>query len=256
MPKLPPKSQPGKATAAGPTAASPELAALRKRLGVGGGGTSAYDSEDPDAYFGDKYMKSSEVLTQFYVLPDAKLRKFQQDAVNAGLLDPKKVRWGAYDDDTYEVWRSAVKASVGFAANHKKVGPFKVLEQLAASTPAGAVGGGQAPASAAIANPLDVRETLKAAATSVLGSGLDEATIDRLTEAFQAEQARAQMSYQSAQQGGGTVENAPSLEAFAKNAVRNTDPVKADSRNVVRVASTIENMLAGSLPSQSAAGGI
>ncbi len=234
---------PQTAASSGGAPPSSELAEAANELGIDfSAGRQYQDPEDPNVWDGKQYVKLSQLLNRFYVLQPDELRKFQEDAVRAGLLDPDRVRWESHDPDTYEIWKSALWQSAGFAANQVKVSPFDALASIADRTPP-SVQDGPVPPSASVSNPMDIRAGLRAAATSVLGAALDEGTLDRLVSEFQAEQRRAQLTQQAAARSGGTSVAAPEFATFAEQNIREVDPLKADARKKLRAAEVLQGMM-------------
>lgn len=114
--------------------------------------------------------------------------------------------------------------------------------------------GERAPFSPEVANPLDLRAALKQAATEVLGGGITDEQIAAISDRFQQQQIGAQRSTYNTAETGGTSVAAPSFENFAEEQVRALDPIKADSRSAVKVASVIQQMMEGKMPSHSLPG--
>lgn len=210
-------------------------------------GRTTGSPDDPPAWDGSANVPVSQLYNRFYVLSDAELRRFQQAAVTAGIVKPENMRFGAYDDETFRLWNSAVNQSAGFLAGGKKVDPFTALEQIAALTPPDAGKEPPVPPSAVISHPDSIKAGLKEAAVKVLGgtAGLDDKRLDQLVAEFQKAQQRAQLAAGQAQREGGTSVAAPEFAAFAEEQVREVDPLKADSRKVVEKFDVIAKMFRG-----------
>jgi hypothetical protein len=228
---------------------SPELAGAANDLGIdmsalnGGGGY--VDPEDPLVWDGSQYVRRSQLISRFYILPESELRRFQESAVRAGILNPQRTRFGAYDDETFSVWQSAVNQSAGFAAHQIKRSPFEALDAIANATPGGFDEDGTTPPSATVAHPDSIRQNLRAAATEILGEKLDDSTMEKLIRKFQSLQQNAQYSQQAAAREGGVSVAAPEFNAFAETEIQRAEPVAYDSRKVVAQFQSLARMLGG-----------
>lgn len=205
---------------------------------------------DPDGMVGARYFADSarvplgwskEKISDTQRLLD-KLGLYGKDGTTLGEWSPQDQKvFGtvlAYANQSGLTWKETI-------AEWTMVGlPRELKAQLAANTAAG-----PPPLSIKLANPADLKAVFKAAARSILGNGnLDEDTIARLTAAFQAEQTRAQTSEYNTVQAGGASIDAPDADVFAEEQVRALDPIKADARGAVKVASVIQRMMEGTMP--------
>lgn len=182
------------------------------------------------------------------------LSSFQRRMFDAGLfgnMTETDIPFGTFDVYTQQAWKQLVDSAEAYTAVGQKIRPQDILDRMPA------VGGGpkareRDPFSAQVANPADIRRGLKAAAREVLGNGdLPDDQLGRMVVAFQAQQVQAQKAAYTANETGGTTV-AADFETFAATQVRKLDPVKADSRGAVKVASVIGRMLGGTMPSEGA----
>lgn len=202
----------------------------------------------------DDIRTEDEAIGDFYSWDDAKVRDFQERAFSAGLYgtsDRSRVRWGdPTDADTFNIWKDRVAAAAGFMNQGRKVTPWDALDLAGQGSTGVDADGERAPFSAQVANPIDMRAALKRAATEVLGGAISDEQISAISDAFQQQQVGAQQSAYNTSEAGGTSTAAPDFGNFAEEQVRALDPIKADSRSAVKVASVIQQMMEGRMPAQ------
>lgn len=157
-----------------------------------------------------------------------------------GLIAPKaKIRLGVWDSTSSEAFRQVLAWANSTGKDWKDA-----LTDMAS----GASSIGTEPAVAAVrqaTNPLDFEALAKSKGTEVLGR--------RLTDAEKHKVGQKLAAKETAYLPSDNTVSAPGSGAFndmAEEQVRALDPVRADSRGVVKVASVIARMLGGDMPSQ------
>jgi hypothetical protein len=193
-----------------------------------------------------------EAVKAWYNLSSADRVEWANHLEAAGYLSSNVDSKGRVTRRNPKTVESAYHTAVLDAARSGMTVHDLIVQAEGEATASGATGGGAtvAPFNAQVSNPLDIRAGLKAAATKVLGGALPEAKINELISEFQQQQVGAQRSLYDTNQTGGTAVAAPDLGTFAQSRVRAIDPVKADSRSAVKVASVIAQMLAGHMAGQ------
>lgn len=111
----------------------------------------------------------------------------------------------------------------------------------------GASGSGTGKQVAQLSDPATLNSELDKAMTSVLGTGATDAQ----RKAFVAGVQHAQQAQTDSYNNGATAITGVDPTAQAAQFARAQDPVKADSRGAVKVASVIQQMLSGQMPAQS-----
>lgn len=246
--------------------AGEELKQAASELGLTLGGGGYTDPSDPDVYWGttdthgrvrrsNPIIKRSAALVEPAKWKTEDLAAFQHRMFSAGLygsMHESEVPFGVFDLTSQRAWQELVDASVAYQAVGKKVTPQDILGGIPSGAGRGAT---RAPFNAQVSNPIDMRAALKVAATEVLGGAITDEQINAISDRFQQQQIGAQRSAYNTADTGGTSTAAPDFGSFAKEQVRALDPVKADARGAVKVASVIQQMLGGRMPAQSLSGG-
>lgn len=157
-----------------------------------------------------------------------------------GLLGSKaKIRLGMWDNKSASAFRQVLAW-----ANANGTGWRAALSDMANSASFGEIGGSEKQAPLPT-NSLDIAATGRKVGQEVLGHSLDPEQMRR----FESDYRQMEGPYLSGSAG----QDAPGsggMQEWARDHVRALDPVKADSRSAVKVASVISQMLAGNLPSQ------
>lgn len=159
-----------------------------------------------------------------------------------GLIGPKaRIVLGSWDNTSASAFRQVLAW-----ANSQGVDWRSALDMMQTQAAAfGDLGGSAAPSRAAT-NPLDFQHLAKSESRDVLGRGLTPDELTKVTGKLQG----AEAPYLA----GDNPTSPPGSGAFqdiAQQQVRALDPVRADSRSAVKVASVIAQMLAGRMPSDS-----
>lgn len=192
----------------------------------------------------DPHGLSPEVRAQMQVQLDS-----------AGLYDKgDTIRLGVWDDTTVAAYTKLLKF-----ANQGGYDVPTALQQLGTLTAAeraerglgsvgkgGAGGSSRQPLVVSLSNPTDLRALVRRTAQKTLGQGISEEQMNHFVGAYQQlERQYQQQAYEQAGAAGGTVIEAPSVEAFAEQQVEAADPVAAEATRQVNVFKTVANALRG-----------
>lgn len=261
-----PGMQPPGRTGGGATVGG-DLGEVAAGYGVsfGGGGGFQQESQEPPVWMGQKrqtgmartrgtytsrVVSLSEATGEFYSWSDAQLRKFQEQAYEAGLygnVDRAEVPFGDFDEDTFSVWSTMVQRSAAFYSQGKKVSPMKALEMAGRSKPVGVIEevDGPPPLVTVLSNPDELKKVMQAGARSVLGRKVSDADLEAFVSSIQGQEAAQQKSDYGMQvnEQGGTVTKLADPRVQAEVAAREIDPLKADSRKVVGKFDALVGML-------------
>lgn len=246
----------GEAKPAKPTEVDPAIAALAEANGISpdvvqgmiGGGPGSDDNDLP-VYYGTHDSKgrkrrdnpivaTSEIEEAPFRWDARDLDAFQRRMFAAGLYGSASIEdipFGTVDGITLEAWKGLVTTAARYYKAGKKITPQMVLDML----PKRPNGGGAADPPVSVTNSNDLRLKLRAAAKEILGTqNIDDAAVDRMIAAYQAEERRGGASQSSM--------DAESFEGFAEREITKLDPIKAGARSTVRVADTLRQMMQGS----------
>lgn len=158
-----------------------------------------------------------------------------------GLIGPKtRIRLGVWDSTSAEAFRQVL----AWANTTGTTWRSALTDMMASGVAFGDLGGDGGDAGPLPTNSLDVQALGKETARDVQGRGL--------TAGEQAQFEQRFRSLEAPHLAGTAGQDAPGqagIQEFATQQIRAIDPVRADSRSAVKVASVISRMLGGQLPS-------
>ncbi len=206
--------------------------------------------QDPKVYVGtdptadEREMPRSLADGLIYKWDSNRLRFFQQQLIDAGVVRPTDVRLGVRDPKTLELWRSLIDESAIALASGVKKSPWDMLADFVEGGGIGADEDPNAPFTTEVSNPADIRRGLKDTARELTGTGVVN---DSAVAGYQAKQAAADRAKYDAQNGeGGTVTAAPSFETYAIDEAKRANPVGFRAHTYLDKFSAISDMLGGS----------
>lgn len=260
-----------------------ELARLAQSWGIdvaslgAGGAAAGADPKDPPVYFGSgprevRYPASprfkpdkpriaditkslSQANAGFYELSESDLTKLQRRLVAAGILDPKRTRFGDYDDDTYSAYAAINERTARFNAVGKKFTPNDVLGMIEKSAIASGIGQGAAeqvePGRVSeTTNRLTLEQQVQAAARQNLGRKLKASEVSKFVTLFQGVEASRNARLASAEdavQAGAdvTVESPVGPDAAAERYVETNFAQEAAGQDAYGYLGALRDLLAG-----------
>lgn len=184
---------------------------------------------------GDEWMPVNESTT---VIEDLQRRLYQ-----AGLLDgDDDIQPGYFDDATRKAFKLLLER-----ANGRRTDWQSTLEDLQTNPMPADQEAAPPPFVAQTSNPEDIKMNLQDHFRAAIGSGaIKPEDLQAMIAEFQGTQVASQRGQYDAYQGsGGTVEAAPSIEAFADQKAQELDPTAYSAHKYLDKFSAIENMLAG-----------
>lgn len=194
----------------------------------------------PRYFDGDQWRPAS--------LPPNRIAELQQDLVEAGALEGR-FRIGVWDKAS----RDAYKAVLETANASGTTAPEALATWRAGTdtdTEPGAERAKRAPLVVRQSNPDDLRAVFRKSARSVLGRKLDDSQVDRMVAAYQAAEAAPQRQAHAMggdefgdNPTGGTVTDPMDPRTFGEIEAREADPLRADSRKVVKQFDALAGML-------------
>lgn len=170
------------------------------------------------------------------------IAQLQSMLVDGGLLDDDAFTPGYYDDSTISAYRklltraNAMGTSWMDTINRLRSNPAARLASASKKSPASLPN---------VTHPDDLRSIFRGVARRTMGQGLPDDVMQRMIDAYQAEQVRAQTTAQD-----GVQVAPPDVEVFADQQVRKQDPVRYDARKVLNVVDVIAQMMRGDYPSE------
>lgn len=223
-------------------AAPPGAGGQQSPIGVPKGYTAQVPNPDqfgpgvplpiPARYFdGDEWQPAT--------LAPEKIAALQRGLATAGLIGAtQKFRLGLWD----EVTRNAYRDLLAYANSRGTDDTTALHEYAAAPRPEGAL---PEPLVKKIPNPADLRATFDTVAKATLGRQADSVDRDAMVAAYQAAVASAQQQAYDLDAAGGTIEEPPSAEVFAKEELRRRNPAEAGAHDVADQFGGFEQMLGG-----------
>lgn len=176
---------------------------------------------------GGQQISLANLLRDYWRMPSGLLGSYQQALWLGGFYSGKGTPvFGLADERGAAAFQ---KAALRAARSGKTLS-----EVLAEGVAAGAGGGGgggprRAPFSAQLTSPTDIARVAEAAGREVLGEAPSAEQVKRIVQRYQAAESSAQRGAYNAAYSGGTVTQAPSLEAFALDEAEAADPLAADA---------------------------
>lgn len=258
----------------------PNLLAILEANGIdpsklGGGTTTAVDPKDPPVFFGEtrKYRADGDVLRHrggkeyggittkpltaanaaFYEMTEQQLETFQRRLVGAGILDPDKVRYGDYDDDTYSAFAAINERTAKFNAVGKKVTPNDVLGMIERAY----VAGGGAPVETEpgritpATSSLTLEEQVQQAARAQLGRKLKSSEVSKFVSIYQGMEGTFQatasaMEDEAAASGqNASIQQIPSADVAASQYIESNFAQEAAGQDAYGYLGALRNLLGG-----------
>lgn len=201
---------------------------------VGGG---AFGSGTVDPYFpGDELQPAG--------WSPERVGDLQKQMSKAGILNPKNIdEFGVFDTSTQTAYKGLLtqsnRAGTDWISTLRRLSSMTAAERLKAKEAASAGGGGRAP-TIRVSNPDDLRSIFRQTARAVTGGVfVEDDQIENMIRAYQGEEA----SFQQAALGGGTIEGAPSPQAFAEAQLEEINPGGATANRFSQMAQTLESLV-------------
>lgn len=121
--------------------------------------------------------------------------------------------------------------------------PDEALDFSAKTFGAKAAAGTHAPFSPVLASPDDIKSVLEQTVPTILGRKLSDAETNKLVDAYQQIQLKAQQSAYNANISGGATTAAPALDTFAQEQAKQLHPAEAEQYGNLLQARTFMNMI-------------
>jgi hypothetical protein len=171
----------------------------------------------------DDVKRLSEANAAFYEMEETQVVDLQRRLVAAGILDPDRVRYGDYDDDTYSAFAAINERTAKFNAVGKKLTPNDVLSMIQHSfvTSGGSVEPVEPGDVSATTDALTLEERVQSAARQNLGRKLRPSEVSKFVALYQGVEtsfnAKATAAQKAAQAGADVMlERAPSADVAAQ----------------------------------------
>jgi hypothetical protein len=165
-----------------------------------------------------------------------------------GLYGDAKIKLGSWTAKD-----QAVYAELLASANEEGLTWYEMLAQWKRRPPEDLLaeieeaGGGTKRPPIQVTNPLDIMQTAKAVSQGLIGA-VDRGFVEGTVSPYQGvETASQNAAYSLGEAGsGGTYASPPSVEAFAEDRLRRTDPIEVDGYQFVNQFESFMQMLGGS----------
>lgn len=168
-----------------------------------------------------------------------RINDLQQKLVDAGLITRRqKFRRGFADETTLNAFHTLLEYANRRGATWETTLTFvKGLPKPEDDDPE------REPLTVRLPNRAELRETFEVAGTAIIGRRLDPATADRLAAMYESELAGAQSQAYAAAPGGGTVRDARSVDAFARQEITEMYPQEAGREDQVSTMNEFMDLL-------------
>lgn len=196
----------------------------------------------------------SKAKLSFYNLSDQELRRFQELAYQAGYYgstaERSDVRWGAKDDDTFEIWSNFNEraARAGLAGKQSTV--WDLLQDDVDKRPESLnKGRKRAPLVTQLPNPTDVKDLVLSVSQDVLGREVDDQFINDFTAMYtkMVEEFQKNKYALEGTEEGGTITAPPSPESLARFRLRYERPEQYEEKAAAQRQNAYLSLLKGAL---------
>lgn len=236
-----------------------ELSTDTSGLGSGGGGSSSVIGADgsytpPGPGGGQQPFVAGDASALVNNKSPLEIASIQAVLAEAGVLRSNYSN-GRAGPETISAYEEVLRLS-----NVQGAAPSVVLRNLsaanfarnlgasvgnAATQAVNGSGGGatRAPFTAQVTNSDDLREVFRNSVVELTGSNDTGIDVDAMVEAYQSVQKNTQAKAYNTAATGGTVEQAPSIETFARTQLEENAPQQVQSNDVVERAGQLFDML-------------
>jgi hypothetical protein len=199
-----------------------------------------WDSRGPQYQEGQEYKilgNMSEVQRQ----------RVQQAMINAGLLDPSRVRFGLVDPYTVKAFEAVLgQATLPGASWSQMLFSQQGAESLGAlGGGGGGGGGGRAPLTTRVTSPATLRRVFRQAMVDAAGSRVEGFDIEAAVQAYQAAEAQFQQQAYGMAESGGTLTEPPDAQTFIADQLDAKAGVEVQSNSIAERAGQLLGMLDG-----------
>lgn len=262
-PYVPPTTVPADSGGAGPVFGGGQEQAA-PLVGVGRSTTQGVGrrdvSRDPrdwrdTAVEGFDTQPADRVLQSLFDIPKPELRALQMKLYDAGFygnVSKDAVVFGVVDDVTWKAFGDLLDMSAQYYAADRQMTWYEVLDEVQQLRKEQGTnlldnqGPKRAPFVARTTNADDIERVSQQVAASLVGENVDPALVKRIISQYHATEVSSQRQAYDAAQSGGTVTEAPALDTFAEQAIRQADPTAVTAYTAAdSVLGAFEQIVAG-----------
>ena len=216
--------------------------AAQGATGQQGGGLAAqppryFENDEAFLWFGDGRATAPGQMS-----PES-IAHYQQRFEAAGLLSPGSYAPGAWDSSSISANRELLRiANVNGTSATNMLASLQNAGTAARRRFAGGGGGGRVAPTIRLTNADDLKATFRQVARQTTGGVFaEDDQIEEFVRLYQAKEADYQRSLASG--GGGTVESAPSAQAFAASHLEEVDPGAAQGSRFAQMTAVLGSLV-------------
>jgi len=180
-------------------------------------------------------------------MSEVQRQRVQQAMINAGLLDPSRVRFGLVDPYTVKAFEAVLgQANLQGASWSQMLFSQQGAESLGAlGGGGGGGGGGRAPLTTRVTSPATLRRVFRQAMVDAAGSRVEGFDIEAAVQAYQAAEAQFQQQAYGMAESGGTLTEPPDARTFIADQLDAKAGVEVQSNSIAERAGQLLGMLDG-----------